>query len=144
LSPRTVIAVDPGSAKCGIAVVTGPPLATLERAVVPTESLVAEIAVRLRAHPEVKTLVMGNGTHSKTLLRSVRAAYPECAVASVDETSTTLLARDRYRIDHPPKNPLVRLLLPVGLQEPPVPIDDYVAVILAERYLTGDMPEERR
>ncbi|HKM17981.1 MAG TPA: pre-16S rRNA-processing nuclease YqgF, partial [Limnochordia bacterium] len=36
---------------------------------------------------------------------------------------------------HPPRG--WRRLLPVSLQTPPVPIDDYVAVILAQRYLDG-------
>ena len=37
-----------------------------------------------------------------------------------------------YWREHPPRG-LMRLI-PVTMQVPPVPVDDYVAVILAERY----------
>ncbi len=132
--PRTILAVDPGSAKCGVAIVTGPPLATVERAVVPTQELVVAISQRLRNGHDIAAIVIGDGTGSKVLAKAIRAAFPDRSVETVDETGTTLLARDRYRREHPPRS-LLKRLLPAGLREPEEAYDDYVAVILAERWL---------
>jgi hypothetical protein len=51
----------------------------------------------------------------------------------VDERYSSLQARDRYWQLFPPRG-LVRLL-PIGLREPPRPVDDIVAILLVERYL---------
>jgi len=56
-------------------------------------------------------------------------------VELVDERETTLLARARYFADHPPRG--WRRLVPRGMLLPPRPIDDYAALLIAERYLKG-------
>ena len=56
-------------------------------------------------------------------------------VTLVDEHRSTEEARRRYFVDNPPSG--WRRLMPRGLLTPPVPYDDYVAIILAERYLAG-------
>jgi hypothetical protein len=53
----------------------------------------------------------------------------------VDEHRSSEQGRRRYFRDNPPRG--WRRLLPVGLQTPPRAYDDYVAVILAERYLAS-------
>ena len=45
----------------------------------------------------------------------------------------TELAKKAYWKAKPPRG--WRRLLPVSMQVPPVPVDDFVAVILAQRYL---------
>ena len=54
-------------------------------------------------------------------------------VTSVRERGTTIAARRRYFRDHPPRG--WRRLLPLSLQVPPEPYDDYAAVVIAESYL---------
>jgi hypothetical protein len=51
----------------------------------------------------------------------------------VDERETTLRARALYFADHPPRG--WRRLIPLGLQLPPRPIDDYAAILIARRFL---------
>jgi hypothetical protein len=55
------------------------------------------------------------------------------AVCLAEEAETTLVARRRYFRDHPPRG--WRRLLPLSLQVPPEPYDDYAAAIIGERYL---------
>jgi hypothetical protein len=52
----------------------------------------------------------------------------------VPEAYTTLRARRRYFDEHPLRG--WRRLFP-GLQTPPIPIDDYAAVLIAEDYLSS-------
>ena len=52
----------------------------------------------------------------------------------VDERYSTLEARDRYWLMYPPKG--LNLLIPKGLRTLPRPIDDIVAILLIERYLS--------
>ena len=56
-------------------------------------------------------------------------------ITLVDEHLTTLEARARYFVEHPPTG--LKRLLPVSMQVPPEPYDDYVAVILGERFLAS-------
>jgi RNase H-fold protein (predicted Holliday junction resolvase) len=57
-------------------------------------------------------------------------------VTYVDERETTLRARSLYFADHPPRG--WRRLIPLGMQMPPRPIDDYAAVLIARRYLADE------
>ena len=73
-------------------------------------------------------------------LRFPLGALPKAAVraaglpfALVDERETTLQARARFFIDHPPRG--WRRLMPRGMLLPDRPIDDYAALLIAERYL---------
>jgi RNase H-fold protein (predicted Holliday junction resolvase) len=54
-------------------------------------------------------------------------------IALVDERETTLLARTRYFAAHPPTG--WRRFVPRGMLLPPEPIDDFAAVLIAERFL---------
>ena len=126
-----VIAVDPGREKCGIAVMKNDGNIFYQK-VIQTETLAAEVT-RLYHEYEPEGLVIGNGTTSREAQAAIRAAVPELDLVAVDEYRTTDAARIRYWQMHPPQG--WRRFLPTGLQVPPVPVDDYVAVILAERHL---------
>lgn len=133
-----VLAIDPGSAKCGIAVVQRDG-AVRFRAVVTTESVVAK-AHELTLTHRPRAIVMGNGTGSKPLLLQLQASNLPAPIISVDESHTSEAARIRYLAANPPRG--WQRLLPAGLRTPPVAYDDYVALILAERYWqTQNEPE---
>jgi RNase H-fold protein (predicted Holliday junction resolvase) len=78
---------------------------------------------------------MGNQTTSKTWKQKLLEALPESVkIIQIDERYSTLEARDRYWQMYPPQG-LTRLI-PQGMLTPPRPIDDIVAIILIERYLS--------
>ena len=128
--PPCVLAIDPGSAKCGVAVVQRDGT-VLCRAVVPTGSIAARVQEMTVAHCP-RAVVIGNGTGSRPLLLQMQALGLPAPITSVDESYTSEAARIRYIAANPPRG--WQRLLPAGLRTPPVAYDDYVALILAERY----------
>jgi len=136
-SAVTVLAVDPGRVKCGLAVVAGAaPPRCLERAVVETERLTLAVADVLRRRPEIGRILLGDATHSATLRKALEAAFPGMPLLLVDEHGTSARARRRYVQDNPA--PGWRRLLPAGLRSPETPYDDYAALLLAEDYFQPD------
>jgi RNase H-fold protein (predicted Holliday junction resolvase) len=135
-TPQTVIAVDPGSAKCGIAVVSSPPTVIIERLVVPAERLVESVRRRVDSNPAAQTILVGDGTGSRAAIHALAEADPQIAVVAVDEKSTSERARERYCRENAARG--WKRLLPAGLRTPEECYDDYVAVILAEDWLAHD------
>ena len=126
-----VAAVDPGREKCGMAFLAEDGR-LLDQAIVGTERLADELSARSRRF-EPDVLVLGNGTTSRAAEAAIRRALPSLVVEIVDEYRTTDDARRAYWEAHPPTG--WRRFLPTGMQVPPVPVDDFAAVILARRYL---------
>jgi len=127
-----VLAIDPGSVKCGVAVVreTGE---VVMRAIVPTVELSETVRTLVEQHlPDY--VICGGGTGSRAVLRSLAVAGLK-SILPVDESYSSELARRRYVAENPARG-LARLL-PASLRTPDVPYDDYVAVILAERFWEG-------
>lgn len=128
---RLIIGIDPGRTKCGFAVLTsGGKRVALE--VVPTGELSPRVQAAA-AGGEVAAICVGHATTSDAVMRLCRAQWPDIPIVVVDESNTTLEARQRYYRDHPPRG-LLRLL-PRGLLVPNVPLDGYAALLIAERYL---------
>ena len=126
-----VAAIDPGREKCGVAVVDEDGR-VLEQAVIATVLLADEMTARVKEfRPE--RILLGNGTTSRTAEETIREAIPDVPVEIVDEYRTTDDARIAYWKANPPSG--WRRFFPTSMQVPPAPVDDYVAVILARRYL---------
>ena len=125
-----ILAIDPGREKCGIALINKKKEMLL-RQVIATKTLAAVVQKLCNEYPDL-ILIMGNGTSSRTAGQILQKATDK-KVLFVDEYRTTDAARVRYWQENPPKG--WRKLLPVSLQVPPVPVDDYAALLLAERYL---------
>ncbi|WP_338623599.1 pre-16S rRNA-processing nuclease YqgF [Selenomonas sp. TAMA-11512] len=123
-----IAAIDPGREKCGFAVLreTGE---TVYQTVLDT-SLLTKYVEEARVKYGFSTLLIGDGTTSREAQKKLPAGVD---VLVVDEKHTTEEARRMYWKAHPPKG--WRRLLPVTMQFPPVPVDDYVAVLLARRYI---------
>ncbi|MGI8923874.1 MAG: pre-16S rRNA-processing nuclease YqgF [Fimbriimonadales bacterium] len=134
---RTVLAIDPGSGKCGLAVVRKEDGIDeiLHRRISQLEE-VGQVIIDIAASYDIDLIVIGNGTNSKQVQSKIRAALPGQAMLILDERDTSIRARERYW-QHTPRRGW-RRLLPSSLQVPPVPVDDFVAVILAERALSAD------
>jgi RNase H-fold protein (predicted Holliday junction resolvase) len=123
-----VLGIDPGRKKCGLAVVCSQ-RGVLAHQVVPTEALGSAVQA-LIAELAPAQLVLGDGTQSKTVLEILGSALP---IAVISEGHTTERARVRYWQENPPRG-LMRLW-PTSLRTPPIPMDDWAAVILAEDWL---------
>ncbi len=133
--PRIVVAVDPGRDKCGIAVVRDD-LAVLEREVAPAGRVVARILDLARRHG-ADTVVVGDRTSSRALAREIASSSGPGGARSleivfIDEHLSTLEGRRRYLLAHPLRG--LGKLIPISLRTPREPFDDYVAVVLAERF----------
>lgn len=136
MSDKTVLAIDPGSSKCGLAVVHRDDqgrLHLLWRRIAPREALADAICSALAEQP-YSLVIVGSGTKSKDIVHVVRENLPGMGILVVDEKDTTLNARERYWEYNPRRG--WRRLIPATLQLPPEPVDDFVALILAERVLS--------
>jgi len=85
----------------------------------------------LRANFELDMVAIGHGTNAAAVSAVVRDTGLPFVL--VDERETTLRARARFFADHPPRG--WRRLVPRGMLLPDRPIDDYAALLIAERYL---------
>ncbi len=130
MSTKIVMAIDPGTRKSGFAVVRSDGK-VLEREQLEQELLVQRVK-ELEQRYQPNFFVMGNGTGSKQL-RKILEEESGCLFLLVDEFETTRQARQRYFKEYPPQG--WRAWVPLGLLYPPVPIDDWAAVIIAERFL---------
>ncbi len=137
LGEKTVLAVDPGTTKCGFAVVRRTDQGLIEliwRAIVPTEEI-AEGLAQAQAAAAFSMIIVGTGTRSRAVITELQEILPSIGILTVDEKETTLKARERYWIENPRRG--WRKFLPATLQTPPEPVDDFVALILAERVLNA-------
>ncbi|HEY3415680.1 MAG TPA: pre-16S rRNA-processing nuclease YqgF [Armatimonadota bacterium] len=128
-----LLAIDPGRGKCGLAVVTFK-RDVLDREIVQLDALPLRVSYFVGKYG-VETIVLGDRTGAKDVRNMLRASGWQLDIVFVDEHRTSELGRRRYLQAHPGKG--WKRLLPIGLREPDRPYDDYVAVILAERYLDG-------
>ncbi len=130
-----MLAVDPGTDKCGLAVVRaedGHSVQILSRKVVQIERVAEAVAEMVdQVHPDV--LVVGGGTGSRAVVNAIEARLPEAGILVVDEKHSTERAQRRYWELMPRRG--WRMFVPKGLLAPPEPIDDIAAVILAEDVL---------
>ena len=102
------------------------------RSVVSSDSVLEAINELRRQYP-ISLIVMGDQTTAKTWKAQLADLKNLPRVVMVDERYSSLEARDRYWQLHPPRG--IQRLLPQGLRQPTVPIDDIVAMLLIERYL---------
>lgn len=138
LNEKTVLAIDPGSRKLGMALVkrtSENKLNLLWHKICPVEML-ASALVEANATETYSMVIVGNGTGSNDLVTELRREQPSIGILIVNEKDTTMQARERYWEHHPRTG--WRRLLPATLQVPPNPVDDFVAMILAERVLLSD------
>lgn len=133
---RTVLAIDPGSSKCGFALVRRDgegKLALLWRAITPVEEIPKTLESARDLEP-YSLVIVGSGTRSRSIVEEIRRVMPSMGVLVVDEKDTTLQARERYWEYN--KRRGWRRFFPSTLFLPPEPVDDFVALILAERVLS--------
>jgi RNase H-fold protein (predicted Holliday junction resolvase) len=123
-----VAGLDPGRSKCGLVLADPAGSQILQAAILAPQACLAQL--QAWRQEGLGRVVLGNGTGSEDWRR--RLDKQRLALVVVDESGSTLAARERYWQLWPPRG--WRLLLPAGLRLPPRDIDDVVAQLLIERH----------
>ena len=129
-----VVALDPGRSKCGLLLADTATNTVLQGRVIPS----TEVLEQLRAWMEeaqgtsaqIDELVIGDGTSSTIWQQQLPSSLK---VRVVDETRTTLRARERYWQLWPSRG--WKRLLPAGLRIPSGDLDAIAALVILEDYL---------
>lgn len=135
-----LLAVDPGREKCGVAVVTYA-REVLERDILPPATLPIRVAYYVGRYG-IETVVLGDRTGCREVRDALRQAGLRLEITFVDEHRSSELGRRRFLEANPGTG--WERLLPLGLRTPREPYDDFVAIILAERYLDGQRSTRMR
>ncbi|HER25363.1 MAG TPA: resolvase [Candidatus Atribacteria bacterium] len=125
-----IIAIDPGTKKCGYAVVNSN-LSVLQREVIPKEKIVNTVQDSLNIY-QINKISLGNGTNYQKIEERLKNHFPQLEVVLIEEEFSTLKARKKYFQANPPKGLLK--IIPLSLRVPSCPYDDFVAILLAEKY----------
>lgn len=133
-----VLGVDPGREKTGLAVVRFDGYVHF-RSIIETPKLQDELEP-LISRWMIERIALGNSTSSKSARTQIETfvqarGWENVLIEWVDEKNSTLEARTLYFEEHPPRG--WKKLLPLSSQVPPVPVDDFAAVIVARRLLQG-------
>ena len=130
-----IASIDPGREKCGFAILDSAGK-ILDHRILETSKLIDEILESFNRFAFDK-IILGNGTSSRDAKSKIENWISEQKISVelkiVDEFKTTEMARIRYWQENPPRS--WRKFLPTTMLVPPEPVDDWVAVILAERFL---------
>lgn len=130
-----IAAIDPGSEKTGTAILKGDGT-LVEKKIVPTNLLQSYLQHAYEMYSFCH-VVMGNGTNHKKLQSRVEAWIQEnhlqVTFSLIDEKYTTVEGRKLYFKYMPRKG--WRRFIPLALQYPPEPVDDFVAWIIGLRYV---------
>ena len=129
-----IIAIDPGTKKCGYAVADSN-LSILQREVISTGKIVETITDSLNIY-KIDKIILGNGTNYKNIEESLKNHFSKLKIVLIEEKFSTLEARKKYFEVHPPRG--IFKLIPLSLRVPPCCYDDFVAVLLAEKYFRNN------
>lgn len=127
-----LLGFDPGKQKCGVAVM-GLDRKLIFQAVIPSSEAIAKVADLRETYP-ISLMVIGDQTASKQWKSEIQQAFPDLRIITVDERYSSEEARQRFWQIYPARG--LMKLVPKGMRSPNRPIDDIVAAILIERYLS--------
>ena len=125
-----IIAIDPGTKKCGYAVVDSN-LSVLQREVISIEKIAKTIQDNLNIY-KINKIILGNGTNYKNIEERLKNQFSLLRIILIEEKFSTLEARKKYFEVYPPRG--ILKIIPLSLRVPPCHYDDFVAILLAEKY----------
>ena len=129
-----VVALDPGRSKCGLVLADTATNTVLQGMVIPGAELLDQLRTWMenaeRETDQIAELVIGDGTSSTSWQQQLPA---NLKVRVIDETGTTLRARERYWQLWPARG--WKRLLPSGLRIPSGDLDAIAALVILENYL---------
>ena len=128
-----ILAIDPGRDKCGLAILKSDG-SIKKRGIYPTVSLHETIS-KLNEEEALAVVVIGDGTTSEDIQKTVKEQLPSCEIHVIDEKGSTLAGRELW-IDEGDHSTL-EALLPRFLRKlfAPEALDDFAAVVLGRRHL---------
>jgi len=141
-----LLGFDPGRDKCGVAIVeycTTKSGEEKQRICQHQIFLASEVIAGLQKICQqfpISKVVMGDGTTAKEWQQKISQSI-FIPIVLVDERYSTLEARDRYWQMFPPQG--LQKLIPQSLRQINRPIDDIVAIVLLERYLSIPYLQQR-
>ncbi|MCA6575326.1 MAG: Holliday junction resolvase RuvX [Pseudanabaena sp.] len=127
-----LLGFDPGKQKCGIAVM-GLDRKLHFQTVIPSVEAITKVGSLLNSYP-ISLMVMGDQTASQQWKAKLQSSFPDLRIITVDERYSSEQARQRFWEIYPATG--LMKLVPRGMRSPDRPIDDIVAAILIERYLS--------
>ena len=129
-----VVAMDPGRSKCGLLLADTATNTVLQGMVIPSAQVLDQLRVWMADAQgdtaQIAELVIGDGTSSMIWQQQLPASLP---IRVVDETGTTLRARERYWQLWPARG--WKRLLPKGLRSPSGDLDAIAALVILEDHL---------
>ncbi len=128
-----ILGFDPGRDKCGVAVLNSDRQIQMHQ-VVTSDNAISSIKSLIDQY-QIDLIVIGDQTTSKIWHQKLTDNLPKATIKFVDERNSSLEARDRFWELYPPQG--LQKLIPQSLRIPPRPIDDIVAILLIERYLSN-------
>ncbi len=126
-----ILAIDPGSDKVGVAVVDAK-AGTQEQLILARDELL-EYLERVLDHYRIDEIVLGDGTMAYQIEREIEL-ITSLPIIIVSEKSTTEEAEVRYLAEKP-MSKWECFLRKFVHWRPRSAVDDYAAVIIAEKYL---------
>lgn len=126
-----VLGIDPGRKKCGWAVVSKD-RGELAKGITSLKKLketINEIGGRYTIHK----VVIGDKTGGGLVEGKIRESQLSVEIVRMEEHLTSIEAKVRFFKDNPPKG--IWRLVPLAFQSPSRSVDDYVALILGERFI---------
>ncbi|MEJ6951238.1 pre-16S rRNA-processing nuclease YqgF [Natronospora cellulosivora (SeqCode)] len=129
LEENLVLAIDPGRDKCGLAIINQKK-DVLYKNIIKTE-LISSYLKDLNNKHNIDIVILGNGTYSRKISQEVNS-HMDCPFRLIDEAYTTIEAERRYREEN--YRGWCRFFNFIKWK-PSRSVDDYVAIILAERFL---------
>ena len=128
---HNILGLDPGRDKCGVAVMIRQQV--VYHQIIDSSQAIATMRQLAETHA-IELIVIGNGTTSQDWQTLIESELNTVPMVAIDEKNSTLEARDRYWVIYPPQG--LQRFIPQGLRVPPRPVDDIVAILLIERYLS--------
>lgn len=124
-----ILSIDPGICKCGIAVLDESGK-VVYKAIIESRNM-AENIPKLVSKYVINKIILGEGTYSGKIKQDINKLGID--VILIKEANSSIEARALYFKQNPPKG--ILRFFPRSLLVPPMPIDDYAAIVLAQRYL---------
>lgn len=126
---KNLLGIDPGRSKCGLAVLDMKKNLLYKNIV--NTALISSYLLDLDNKYNISDIVLGDGTFAAEIKQKIKKVF-NYPIYFVDEAYTTIQAEERYRAENYRG---WKRCLGFIKWKPSCPVDDYVAVILVERYL---------